>query len=209
MATKLSTGGPQLQVGTEEVRLFHQRFHRCCGLVVEPRAIVTSRQNLESNPLNGGARALIGDARISITVEDNGSGHLGCNLPVEVNHTGLPWRLVAGIVVAAVLPSICWTRPRFHRCILHMKSFLHIRAIHPLGRVEVQALRNRPIQRGGIGEDVELVDVGLLPTLGQTTGSGGHELPLGHLASSIQSCCSLQAAHPHAILTTPESLRKE
>mmetsp|Transcript_53179 Transcript_53179/g.108200 ORF Transcript_53179/g.108200 Transcript_53179/m.108200 type:complete len:210 (+) Transcript_53179:340-969(+) len=209
MATELSTSRAQLQVGTEEVRLFHQRFHRCCGLVVEPWAIVTSGQNLESNPLNGCTRALIGDARISITVEDNGGGHLGCDLPVEVDHAGLPRRLVAGIVVAGVLPSICWTRPRFYRCILHMKSFLDISAVHPLGRVEVQAFGNGPIQRRRIGKDVELVDVGLLPTLGQTTGSGGHELPLSHLASSIQSCCSLQAAHPHAVLTTPESLRKE
>mmetsp|Transcript_86585 Transcript_86585/g.120133 ORF Transcript_86585/g.120133 Transcript_86585/m.120133 type:complete len:208 (+) Transcript_86585:290-913(+) len=186
VATELGPGGLQLEVGAEEVGLLFQNSDFRGRLVVEPRAVVTTGNHCIADFLDGRACALIGDAGVSVAIENDRRPQLWSDHAVEINHARLARSIVAGVVAAGVLPAIRRARPGGRRGALHMQSCFHIRPHHPLRRVVVQGAWQRPVQGRSVRKEVQLVDVGLLPALGKTTGCGGQELSVQQLALLVR-----------------------
>ena len=199
LPAELRAGADERERRAEEQVLPLQEVGGGGALVEEPRP--RRLLDREADPLDGGARALVADARVRIAVEDDDlAAQCRSELSVEVHH-GLghgDLALVARVVGGGVRPAWCRPRParRPEARVLDVERRLDV-VSHQVGRGMVverawqveSELRSRAVEG-------ELVDERLVPVLRDRLARGDQELAVGGRAVGREPCtCEASARH--------------
>mmetsp|Transcript_19565 Transcript_19565/g.40543 ORF Transcript_19565/g.40543 Transcript_19565/m.40543 type:complete len:261 (-) Transcript_19565:502-1284(-) len=195
LSCELGTHVLQYQVGSKHGSLFH---HDLCGsgrLIVKPWTIGSAIQFVKSHAFHSRASALVGNARIRVTIEYPRDDETRDNVLIKGNHT---WCIVVGVMIASIVflgIGKSWTLalPRINRCFLHVQRSTDI-GTRQIG-LQIQILLRRDGGKEGIA-----INVGMCPFVGEASRSRQDVFVIGHVAFVIERIASVQISLQDTIL---------